>query len=230
MNDALRHFLGCGRHRCHRNAHGRFQHFIRQAVDFHRHGGAEKQRLAFHRHGTDQATNGRQEALIEHLISLIQYKRADMIQPRGTLFQMVLQTARGCDQHINTAAKRLALTAKADTAENGRDGKAKMLAIGAEALGDLRRQFARRAQHQHAAATARRAALQQGKLMQQGQRKGRGLAGTGLGNAQQVAPFQHGRNGLGLDGGWGFVALILQSLKEKGVEAQSLEVIGHDES
>ena len=66
--------------------------------------------------------------------------------------------------------------------------------------------------------------------MQQGQRKGRGLAGTGLGNAQKVAPFQHCRNGLGLDGGWGFVALILQCLKEKGVEAQRLKCIGHDES
>jgi hypothetical protein len=66
--------------------------------------------------------------------------------------------------------------------------------------------------------------------MQQRQREGRGFAGTGLGNAQKVAPFQHGRNGLGLDGGWGFVALILQSLKDKRVEAQSLEIIGHDES
>ena len=143
---------------------------------------------------------------------------------------MVLQATRGRHQHINAAPKRLALATKADTAENGRDGKAEMLAIGAEAFGDLRRQFAGRAQHQHAAATARRAALQQSKLMQQGQRKGRGLAGTGLGNAQKVAPFKHGRNGLGLDGGWGFVALILQSLKEKGIEAQRLKCIGHDES
>ena len=145
VNDALRHFLGRGRHRRHRHAHRGFQHLIRQAVDFHRHGGAEKQRLAFRRHGADQATNGRQKALIEHLIRLIQYQRADMIQPRRTLFQMVLQTAGCGHQHINAAAQRLALTAKANTAENGRDGKAEMLAISAEAFGDLRRQFAGRA-------------------------------------------------------------------------------------
>ena len=66
--------------------------------------------------------------------------------------------------------------------------------------------------------------------MQQGQREGRGLAGTGLGNAQKVAPLQYGGDGLGLDRGGGLVALILQGLQDKRVEAQRLETIGHDES
>ena len=39
-----------------------------------------------------------------------------------------------------------------------------------------------------------------------GKREGRGLAGAGLGNAEHVAPREHVRDGLFLDGGGGGVA------------------------
>ena len=53
---------------------------------------------------------------------------------------------------------------------------------------DQRAQFAARAFHQ---------------ALQDGQNKGGGLAGAGLGQAQHVAPFQDGGDGLVLDGGGG---------------------------
>src|SRR3712207_7041252 len=56
--------------------------------------------------------------------------------------------------------------------------------------------------------------------VQDGQREGRGLAGAGLGDAEQVAPFQHRGDGLGLDGGGGLVAGLLQRAQEGRGEAE----------
>jgi hypothetical protein len=67
-----------------------------------------------------------------------------------------------------------------------------VLAVGLERLGDLAGQLARRAEHQHAAAAARRTAGAGGQAVQDGQGEGGGLAGAGLGDAQDVAAFEAG--------------------------------------
>src|ERR1700686_3187516 len=74
--------------------------------------------------------------------------------------------------------------------------------IGAEAVENLAGQFARRAEYQYAATLAHRRARRGGKLMQDRQREGRGLAGAGLGDADNVAARHQERDGLGLDRGW----------------------------
>jgi hypothetical protein len=61
-----------------------------------------------------------------------------------------------------------------------------MAAIGIEAVEDLAGQFARRAQHQHAAGL-RLGLMRFGSAMQDRQREGCGLAGAGLGDADDVA-------------------------------------------
>ncbi len=83
-----------------------------------------------------------------------------------------------------------------------------MSAVGLEALDDLRRQLARRAQHQHAAATLLRPLLVLGEVMEDRQREGRGLAGAGLGDADDIAAGEHLRDGLGLDRGGSDVLLV----------------------
>jgi hypothetical protein len=60
-------------------------------------------------------------------------------------------------------------------------------AVGPEAVEDLARQLARRAQHQHAAGLAFWPAPVGEKVMQDRQREGRGLAGAGLRNSDHVA-------------------------------------------
>ena len=60
-------------------------------------------------------------------------------------------------------------------------------AIGLEAVEDLAGQFARRAQHQHAARLAFGAALIGEEMVQDRERKRRGLAGAGLGDPDRVA-------------------------------------------
>ena len=59
--------------------------------------------------------------------------------------------------------------------------------------------------------------------MQDRQGEGRGLAGTRLGYAQQVAALHHVGNGLRLDRGRGDVALGRQRLEEGLVQAQGFE-------
>ena len=50
--------------------------------------------------------------------------------------------------------------------------------------------------------------------VQQRQRKGRRLAGAGLGNAQEIAPFQERRDGFQLDWGWGGIAFVRDGTKD----------------
>ena len=74
-----------------------------------------------------------------------------------------------------------------------------MTAIGAEAVENLPRQFARRAEHQNAAGLAFGHARISGQPMQDRQRERRRLAGAGLRNADHIAARHHGRDRLGLD-------------------------------
>ncbi len=75
-----------------------------------------------------------------------------------------------------------------------------MPAVGVEALEDLARQFAGRAQHQHAAGLGLRLDAIFEKAMQDRKREGRGLAGAGLRDADDVSSGQRDGNGLSLNG------------------------------
>ncbi len=95
-----------------------------------------------------------------------------------------------------------------------------MAAVGAEALGDLARELARRREHQHAAAFARSRTPARGEPVQDGQREGRGLAGARLGDAEQVGALENGRNGLRLDGSWSCIAFAVERLEKGCGEAE----------
>jgi len=75
-----------------------------------------------------------------------------------------------------------------------------MATVGVEALEDLAGEFTRGAEHQYPAAFRLRfdAVLQQAMQDREGER--RGLSGTGLGNADDIASGEGKGNGLSLDG------------------------------
>jgi hypothetical protein len=62
-----------------------------------------------------------------------------------------------------------------------------------------------------------------GKALQQGQGEAGGLAGAGLGGAEQVAPGEHHGDGLRLDGGGHGVALVGDRACQLGIEAEAFE-------
>ncbi len=93
-------------------------------------------------------------------------------------------------------------------ADGERDARAQIAAVGLEAFDDLGGQLAGRAQHQHAAAACFRPPAGLREMIEDRQREGGGLAGSGLRDADDVARGEHLRNGLGLDRGGGGVVLV----------------------
>ena len=63
---------------------------------------------------------------------------------------MIEQAAGRRDEHVEAARQHVDLRAMRDAADDDADARPHELAIGAEAVGDLRREFARRRQHQRA--------------------------------------------------------------------------------
>ena len=108
------------------------------------------------------------------------------------------------------------LRVHADPAEHHGRRHLHVFAVGLHRFLDLCRQLARGCQDQDPdAQTAEFIAWRAvcGQFVQDGQHKGCGLAGAGLGAAQQVVPSQYHRDGLGLNGGGGDVALFEHGLK-----------------
>jgi hypothetical protein len=125
----------------------------------------------------------------------------DAAQVDVALAHQVDEPAGRGDEHVEPVAQRLHLRALPHAAED--DGRAELeeLAVGAEAVVDLRRQLARRREDQaaHARRRARRP-RRDGEPVQDRQREGGRLAGAGLGAAQDVAPFEYVGDRLRLDG------------------------------
>jgi hypothetical protein len=98
-----------------------------------------------------------------------------------------------------------------------------VLAVGTDGLFHLRGEFTRWREHQGGEAVLAELvelALALGQLVQHGQRERRRLAGAGLCAGKEVMAREDGRNGLGLDGGGGVVALFANGLQEGRSEIQ----------
>ena len=93
-------------------------------------------------------------------------------------------------------------------------------AVGAEAVGDLAGQFTRRREHQHAAGFLVGPQPLGVQVIDDRQREGRGLAGSGLRNADDVAALHGEGDGLGLDRGGSEVFLFRKGADDRLYEAE----------
>ena len=98
-----------------------------------------------------------------------------------------------------------------------------MPAIGVKAVEDLARQFAGRREHQYAAGLRLRAGAVFQNAMQDRQRKGRSLAGAGLGDADDVAAGDGEGDGLSLDGRGRVVIFFLECTRNGFGKAEILK-------
>jgi hypothetical protein len=114
-------------------------------------------------------------------------------------------------------------------AEHHGDRDTHVAAVGLEAFADLRGELASGRQHQHPAAFRQRAAAVGGQPVQDGEGEGGGLAGAGLGDAQEVAAGHHVGDGLGLDRRRGLVAFVGQRAQQGLGEAEVSE-LGQEQS
>ena len=139
------------------------------------------------------------EAHVHHLVGFIENEDFRVLDGEAALIDEVEQAPRRRNDDVDAARQRLDLAIDRHAAEHGFDAQLQEAAIVAKALRDLRGQFAGRRQHQHAAAAHWRGLGMTRKIVEAGQREGRGLAGAGLRDAAQVAAFQQNRDRLLLD-------------------------------
>jgi hypothetical protein len=98
-----------------------------------------------------------------------------------------------------------------------------MTAIGVEAFENLSRQFPGRAQHEHAAALGLRPCSMLENAVQDGKCEGCGLAGAGLGDADDVTAGKGKRNGLGLNGRGREIILFFERTRDGFGQAEILK-------
>jgi hypothetical protein len=111
------------------------------------------------------------------------------------------------------------------TAEDDRDFQPKPVRQVAEALGDLAREFAGRAQHENARAASWCGAPVVHDPVEDRQREGGRLAGACLSDADQVVALHQRRDRLDLNRGWTRVAEFGQRCIEGRGKAEPMEII-----
>ena len=220
VDDLLGHAVGGLGDRRHRDAERIAQHLGGQRTDFVRHGRGEEQALAALRQLGDDLAERADEAQIHHLVGLVEHQHLGRAEVEVALVEVIDQAAGGGDDDIDAALQGVGLRTVTDAAEHGDDREAEVAAIGLEALGDLGGEFARRRQHEAARAAAHRRLTGRLEAVQDGQREGGRLAGTGLGDAEQVAAFEDGADGLRLDRRRRRVTLVGHGLEQHLVQAE----------
>ena len=197
------------------------QERIGDPLDFGRHGGAEKQCLTGKGCQAEDPLDIGNEAHIQHPVRLVHHHDLHAGQQQLAPLEMIQQAAGGGDQHVNTTVDQLILFLEGHATDQQRLGQLVIFRIGVEVFRHLRRQFAGRTKHKAARHAGPRATL--GQQRDHRQREAGGLACPGLGDPQNVAAFQRGRNGPGLNGRRGFIPRILNRLEDLGVEFEIRE-------
>mmetsp|Transcript_7374 Transcript_7374/g.12914 ORF Transcript_7374/g.12914 Transcript_7374/m.12914 type:complete len:324 (+) Transcript_7374:363-1334(+) len=198
--------VGRGRLPFHLDLLGVREEGIGDPLDLGRHGGGEEKRLARKGHEAKNSFDIRDEAHIEHPVGFVHDHDFHVVQDQLAAFEMVEQAAGRGDQHVNTLVDGCFLFLKRNAADQQRLGKLHVFGVDVEVLGHLRGKFTGRAKHQRARHPRARAATGQHGDHWQGE--GSGLASAGLGDAQNVATLEGGRNRAGLNGSRGFVTRL----------------------
>ena len=126
------------------------------------------------------------EAHVQHAVGLIKNQELDLVELQAVALDEVEQPPGRRHHYLDAGHHRTDLASHRDTADRQRRGQAHMAAISIEAVQDLPRQFTGRAQHQHAAGFGLRLEAVLQDTIKDREREGGGLAGAGLGDADDV--------------------------------------------
>ena len=161
------------------------------------------------------------EAHVEHAVGFVQHQHLDLVEAQRALVDEIDQAAGRGHEHFDAVRQRAHLPVDRHAADGqcNRE-RADVAPVGAEAVGDLAGQFARRREHQHAAGFFRRPQTLVLQVMEDRQRESRGFAGSGLRDADDIAALQGERDGLGLDRRGGKVFLFGECAKDRLSEAE----------
>ena len=91
-----------------------------------------------------------QEPHVEHTVRLVEHEVLEVLSFASSRAHVIEQPARRGDDDVDAAAERVLLRPHADAAEHRRAGDRRVHGEGVEVLEDLRRQLARRREHERA--------------------------------------------------------------------------------
>ena len=169
------------------------------------------------------------EAHVQHAVGLVKDQHLHGGQVQQALLLQVEQ-ATGCGhQDVHAFFDACDLRVHAHAAKDDGGGELQVFAVGTDGLFHLRCQFPCGGEHQGTHTVDAKLVLgaaAHGELVQHRQGEGSGFAGAGLGTCQQVVACEHGWDGLGLDGSWGFVALFDYGFQDGRSQIQFFKV--HD--
>ena len=189
------------------------------APDRRRHGRREQRDLAVRRGFLQHRLDVVDEAHPQHFVGFVQDQALQFGQVQGAAVEVVDHPARGADHDLHAAAQGLQLRAVALAAVDRQHVEARDPGrVALERLGDLDGQLARGRQHQRLRPGAGHVQLGQHRQRERG-----GLAGTGLGGAEHVAPGEQRRDGRGLDRRGRFVADVGQRGQQRLGQAEVAE-------
>ena len=121
-----------------------------EPFDLWRQSGREQKRLPIPRNFFDDSTHVGQKTHVEHAIDFIEHKNLNIAEVQSSLFQMIEQPSRCSDHHIDPALEIFLLFSVADTTMYDRYLKFSKTPVVAKCGLDLRRELARRFQHETA--------------------------------------------------------------------------------
>jgi len=118
---------------------------------------------------------------------LVEYKSLDATEPQRIGPDKVNEPPRCRDKNIDATRECAHLRAHGHAANGQRGVHGRVPTIGAKARENLARQLASRAQHEDPASLFFQPAVRREQTVQNGQRECGGLAGSGLGDADEIA-------------------------------------------
>ena len=173
---------------------------------------AEHEVLPLLREFLEHAADIGQKAHIEHAVRLVEDENFNPRQIDEALVIQVIEPPGRRDEDIDAGFQRRDLRPLLDAAEEHARVKGKALSQGAEVFENLQRELPRRRQHEGARRFPPPGLLRKQRQDRHGKR--RGLAGSRLRAAEQVAPREHLRDGFLLDRRRGLIALGLYILQQ----------------
>ena len=165
---------------------------------------------------THHLADVRQEAHVEHPVGFVEHQDLELVELAVGRLQVFEQAARRRDDDVDAAAERVLLRAVAHAAEDGGAGDRRVHGQVAQVVQDLRRQLARRREHER----ARRAARLVDQPVQDGQQERGRLAAARLRGGEHVAAAERVRNGLSLDRRGPDESKLLDGAEEAGVKSE----------
>ena len=181
--------------------------------------GGEHQGLALLREGADDGVDRGQEAHVQHAVGFVEDEVFDGGEVAMALAAEVEEPARGGDEEVTAAAEGGDLGALGDAAVAGGDGGAGVAGIGGDVLGDLDDELAGRGQDQATDTALVGAGLGADQPGQQRKGESGGLAGAGLGDADDILSVDDDRDRGLLDRRRLGVALVGHGFEDGGIEA-----------